>query len=428
MNISNATSSGPWTGNDTLNDLFKLAFSTCSGVPCLSVNSAGGSSSVAIGSTVTGGTAGSVLYLGVAGILAQDNANFFFNATSHGLRIGPRPPALVDGSFPSSLEVIADSAGGDNSVIDLVAFGDSMSLRLSATNGTLAAPTVGTNGQDLGDFVWQGYDGAALQRSVKLRGLIGGTVASGIVPGQLSAFTTASDGAEYERLRLTAVGTTAMASPQATSTITLTGQTELQIGPLLWKGSTSGILTQAWPATITSHTLTWPSAQGAASTVLQNNGSGVLSWATVPAAVQTRRVCSLVVGAENGVALVDADLGPQGQQCKVAAAATVQEIVVNSDAGTPNTIVRKKHCATFAAGVCTSWTSTDLLSSALAAAASNFDACSNTGGTTGLDGGTTCSATLQNGTLAVGDWIELKSGTAGGTAKRLSVDIIYTIN
>jgi len=161
---------------------------------------------------------------------------------------------------------------------------------------------------------------------------------------------------------------------------------------------------------------------GSASTAMRSDGAPAL------AAVQTRRVCSLIVGADNGVALVDADLGPQGQQCKVAAAATAQEIVVNADAGTPNVIVRKKHCATFAAGVCTSWTSTDLLSSALAAAASNFDACSNTGGTTGLDGGTTCSATLQNGTLAVGDWIELKSGTAGGTAKRLSVDIVYTIN
>lgn len=43
-------------------------------------------------------------------------------------------------------------------------------------------------------------------------------------------------------------------------------------------GSTAGTLGLTVPATVTSHTLTLPSAQGAASTFLQNNGSGALSW------------------------------------------------------------------------------------------------------------------------------------------------------
>lgn len=147
------------------------------------------------------------------------------------------------------------------------------------------------------------------------------------------------------------------------------------------------------------------------------------------AVVLTRRVCSIVVGADNAaLALVDADIGPQGQQCKIPFAATVVEIDVNADAGTPSVIVRKKHCASFTTGVCDTWTSTDLLSGALAAAASNFDACSKTTAVTGLDGGTTCSGTLQNTSLAAGDWIELTSGTAGGVAKRLSVDILYLVN
>jgi hypothetical protein len=147
------------------------------------------------------------------------------------------------------------------------------------------------------------------------------------------------------------------------------------------------------------------------------------------AVVNTRRVCPMLVGSDNAAAvLVDADIGPQGQICKIPYAATVVEIVANADAGTPSVIVRKKHCSTYAAGVCTAWTSTDLLSGALSAAASNFDACAKTTAVTGIDGGTTCSATLQNTAIAVGDWIELKSGTAGGTAKRLSVDVIYTVD
>lgn len=43
-------------------------------------------------------------------------------------------------------------------------------------------------------------------------------------------------------------------------------------------GSTSGFLTQTVPATVTDYTVKWPAAQGAASSVLTNDGSGNLSW------------------------------------------------------------------------------------------------------------------------------------------------------
>ncbi len=47
---------------------------------------------------------------------------------------------------------------------------------------------------------------------------------------------------------------------------------------LKFNGTSSGTLTMAPGATITDYTITWPSAQGAASTVLTNDGSGGLSW------------------------------------------------------------------------------------------------------------------------------------------------------
>lgn len=53
----------------------------------------------------------------------------------------------------------------------------------------------------------------------------------------------------------------------------------LDLGSLKMNGSTSGQLTHNAAATTTSYTLTWPAAQGAANSVLANNGSGVLSWA-----------------------------------------------------------------------------------------------------------------------------------------------------
>jgi hypothetical protein len=95
--------------------------------------------------------------------------------------------------------------------------------------------------------------------------------------------------------------------------------------------------------------------------------------------------------------------------------ATILEMDVNADGGTPNVIVGRNHAGTIS----------NIVSSALATAASGGIACSNTGGTTGLNGVTTCSATLQNTSLAVGDYLELVSGTAGGTAKFFVVHIIY---
>ena len=136
------------------------------------------------------------------------------------------------------------------------------------------------------------------------------------------------------------------------------------------------------------------------------------------AVVMTRRTCTIVVGADNGSVLVDADLA-QADQCYVPYAATVVEVFVKADGGTPNAIANVKNVA---------GTASSLTSSALATAAAGARACSNAGGTTGLDATTTCSGTLQNTSVAAGSTLGLTSGTAGGTAKRMSIAITYTVN
>lgn len=149
-------------------------------------------------------------------------------------------------------------------------------------------------------------------------------------------------------------------------------------------------------------------------------GGPITSTGTVSmTTAQTRRTCAIIVGANNASAvIVNADLGPQGRLCFVPAAATIVEIEVAADGGTPNVIPGKNHAGSIS----------NLVSSALATAGSGGIACSNTGGTTGLDGATTCSSTLQNTSLAAGDYIELVSGTAGGTANRMSIFVTYTVN
>jgi hypothetical protein len=153
------------------------------------------------------------------------------------------------------------------------------------------------------------------------------------------------------------------------------------------------------------------------------------SWQTAsgPSAASLRRVCALVFGAENASsALADGDIAPQKEQCQVPYAATVSEIDVTADAGTPNVVVGIRHCT--ASPCASNFTITNLVSGALATAAAGAPACSKTGATTGFDTFTTCSATLQNTGILPGDYIETVSATAGGTAKRFSVMVHFSVN
>jgi hypothetical protein len=146
------------------------------------------------------------------------------------------------------------------------------------------------------------------------------------------------------------------------------------------------------------------------------------------------KTCVILVGAENATnTIVNADLGPQNNQCKVAEPSTVQEITLSVDNGSSTTSVqvRKRHCSTFTSGSCTAFTTTNLLSAALpAASTADADACAmSTTSATCIDG-TTSSGTITVSTTALGagDWIELASGTADGTSKRASISVTWTVN
>lgn len=178
-----------------------------------------------------------------------------------------------------------------------------------------------------------------------------------------------------------------------------------------------------------------PTTYGTALPSSPGTAGQVLTIATVPDATHittawssssSKRVCMMVFGADNGSALANADIGPQTEQCQIPYAATIYEIDITADAGTPSVIVGKRHCT---ANPCASnFTVTNLLSGALSTAASGGPACSKTGATAGLDTFTTCSATLQNTSIAIGDYIETVSATAGGTAKRFTVAVHFTVN
>lgn len=79
------------------------------------------STNTMIGSTIPGGTAGSVLFLDIGGTLAEDNSYFFYDPTDHFLALGNNNPSAtldlkgtfkyVDGNQTNGYVLTSDSAG-----------------------------------------------------------------------------------------------------------------------------------------------------------------------------------------------------------------------------------------------------------------------------------------------------------------------------
>ncbi len=148
-----------------------------------------------------------------------------------------------------------------------------------------------------------------------------------------------------------------------------------------------------------------------------NQGPQGAVGATGPAGDSHRTVC-IPFGSKNATAvLADADLA-DNDLYPIVLPSTLIEVTVRGDAGTPSVFVGRDRGGSVA----------NLTSSSLTTASSGGVACSNVGGTTSIFGTTTCSSTLQNTSLSVGDWIVPVSGTAGGTAKQMSVCVTWTIN
>jgi hypothetical protein len=92
--VANGGAGGGAADFPTLTQLFNRAYdstNTALKVNCVVGCAGGGGTS--IGGTVTGGTAGSVLFVGSGPVLGQDNANFFWDSTNHRLGIGTAAPA-----------------------------------------------------------------------------------------------------------------------------------------------------------------------------------------------------------------------------------------------------------------------------------------------------------------------------------------------
>lgn len=146
-------------------------------------------------------TAGSVLFAGVGGILAQDNANLFFDDTNNRLGVGIATPA-------NQLEVGSTGSSG-RGIYAFQASADATSAVIAGkkSRGTLTAPTATNSADSITDFQAEGYDGAAFARGTIVRSVAGSLWSGTNHEAFLSFFTVPSASTSLaERFRFGSAG------------------------------------------------------------------------------------------------------------------------------------------------------------------------------------------------------------------------------
>lgn len=183
------------------------------------------STNTSIGSTIPGGTEGSVLFLGPGSTLDEDNSYFFYDATNHFLGLGTTTPAAnlhVDGSVQFDLG--ADATGDiyyrdvSGNLINLSIGADTQVLTVSGGVPTWQNAGSGTAGYD----TIQNEGVSVTQRStINLTNLLTATDVSSKTELTVNVANLANDSTFLSNLNLSDISGTIDLSTQVSGTLTV---------------------------------------------------------------------------------------------------------------------------------------------------------------------------------------------------------------
>lgn len=310
----------------------------------------GGVGGITIGGTVTGGTPGSVLFVGAGPVLAQDNANFNFNDATNALfvggtitgsnlsgtntgdvtltAVGSSPNANgaslagqvltlqpADGTNPGLLTSGAQSIGGAKTFTGAISASNlsgtnTGNVTLGTANGlslvgqalSLGLSSTSTTGA-LSSTDWNTFNNvAANSANNTLSNLVSPTaINQNLLPDGdanriLGSTTNRWGGSFITSLKdnggAISVDTEARSLKDNGGNPSLSWSTAGSVGVVsgigfTFDGLTSGTFTLKPADVTTNYTVKMPGAQGASNTLLRNDGSGNLSWIAASAGTVT---------------------------------------------------------------------------------------------------------------------------------------------
>jgi hypothetical protein len=227
--------------------------------------------------TISSLTPGSVLFAGSSGQISQDNANFYWNDSTFNLGLGVIPA--------TNITIDTVNTTGVAKAIQNTSYGvgSSVPFRGRFARGTIGSPAPAQAGDTLSVLSGRGYGTSQFAAaSTGIVNILAGETFSNTSNATYITFSTTPTGSvtAVERMRINSTGNVLI------DTITDNGVDSLQIGSgiasnyVKFTGSTSGYVEFIANSTTTSYNLSLPAAQGSASSYLQNDGSGNLSWVT----------------------------------------------------------------------------------------------------------------------------------------------------
>jgi hypothetical protein len=278
-----------------------------------------GASNTAVGLSTIGGTS-TVAVTGSANSALGASAGQYISTASNTVAVGS---SALQGTTSTAVTGSGAVAVGQASAQYLSTATGTVAVGQTALQGQSTIPMSGNGntavGASAGRYVSTGASNLALGNSALVGAVanpvtgssnvvVGNSAGTGLISGSGNVFLGYSSGyystTQSNELFIDNQTRTNYATQQSNSLIygtfnatpssqtlklnaAVTATYGLTTTSIVHNGATSGAFTENVPATITSYAVTWPSAQGGASTYLQNDGSGNLSWAAVSGGANT---------------------------------------------------------------------------------------------------------------------------------------------
>lgn len=240
-----------------------------------------------------GGT-GDILLHGALNINAAGNITKTgeLNLTPTSFTSFGRNDTLVDGNIYITRNSYSNTFGQGVTFAQHHNTPDTVNFTFYRTRGTGLVPTSVSNGDDLADISFAGWDGTGRASGASISATVDGLPTTGHIPTKFS-FLTNNGSAIATRAELSSAGVWKVNSIQNYSgtdlTVTATnvkiaGDVQINArGDLRFADSDSTNWVAFQAPTIVSSNVTWtlPGADGSSGQVLSTNGSGTLTWETV---------------------------------------------------------------------------------------------------------------------------------------------------
>lgn len=209
------------------------------------------------------------------------------------------------GASPLSGSVIyssSDTSGG-NIAVTADGYGTgNISYRTRRARGTSGSPTAVQTDDILGSYGALGYGATAFPavNNAAIRFFAAQNFTDSAYGTYITLNTVANNAtALTERMRIGNNGNVLIATTtdDAVNKLQVSGSAALKTS-LQMNGATSGSLTLSVPSTVTTYSVVMPSAQGSVASVLQNDGSGNLSWGSINSNIDGGSAASLYTASQ----------------------------------------------------------------------------------------------------------------------------------